>query len=107
MDPKYLNKSISKTSFGPAPFYRVENDNDDSEEDYIYKPVHRPIHWWYRGKELACLTQFEYYALIDIIPISIEEEIMDHIELKDLSLSTSTQNFEEANKKDVGSQTLF
>ena len=44
MDPKYVKKFISKTSFGLASFYRVKNDNNDSDEDYIYKPVHCPVH---------------------------------------------------------------
>ena len=40
VDPKYVNVPISKTSFGPAPFYKIENDDENSEEDYIYIPVH-------------------------------------------------------------------
>jgi len=101
VDPKYLTSSISKTSFGPAPFYKIKNNNYDSEEEYIYKPVHRPTHWWYRGKELSSLTQLEYYALIDIIPISIEKDTIEYSTTKDLNLHSTNQMLE-GTKKQVG-----
>ena len=53
-------------SFGPAPFYRVCH-GDSSVPQFV--PVQYPIHWWFRGKELAMLTQMEYAATIDIKPL--------------------------------------
>ena len=48
--------------FGPAPFYKVSKPGQDSKSI----PVHYPVHWWFRGKELKNLTQMEYAALVDI-----------------------------------------
>ena len=65
--------------FGPALFYTVKcsspSDDDDSTcsdncDGSMKVPLHYPKHWWYRGKQLRQLTQFEYHALVDILPLS-------------------------------------
>ena len=77
-DPDVLPSPDHK-SFGPAPFYKIKRLSDDIEfsddedEDMPESksiPVYYPTHWWYRGEELCNLTQMEYYALVDIVPLS-------------------------------------
>ena len=88
----------SKLNFGHAAFYRVPVDSDDIsilssgsndyEEgtQYISVPVHYPAHWWYRGRHLRALTQFEYYALIDVKPLS-SIEVYDEVDDEESVLS--------------------
>ncbi|CAB9516444.1 helicase PIF1 [Seminavis robusta] len=70
-------------SFGPAPFYTVgDHDPPDNSSDENSTrtsnsthrlPVQYPLHWYFRGNGLKHLTNSEYYALVDIRPISSEK----------------------------------
>ena len=41
---------------------------DNGEVEYV--PVHYPTHWYYRGENFKNLTQYEYYATIEIVQLS-------------------------------------
>ena len=66
-----INKRSGLMNFGPAPVYTSHvptGMGNKTEVEMI--PVHYPTHWWYRGKQLATLTMFEYAALVCILPYS-------------------------------------
>ena len=112
------NNINAPKSFGPAPFYRVkqkvhqaneeqsfphnnneeDNDNEKEEDEEIVRvPVHTPVHWWFRGYALRKLTQFEYYALVDVLPLSCAKE--DPQEEQDEVAEEETQEEEEENNE--------
>ena len=75
------DSTLYNKDFGPAIFYKVStksnetdgtilSDDDEEDNDFQSVPIHYPAHWFYRGKDLCQLTQFEYYALVDILPLS-------------------------------------
>jgi hypothetical protein len=66
-------------SLGPAPFYKVHDENDLTGKKKAI-PVHYPTHYWFRGKQLSKLTAFKYAAMIQIIPQkqTLEEGDTDH-----------------------------
>jgi hypothetical protein len=73
--------AVKHKNFGPAAFYTQKplcSDDDsifsgdsEAEEEAPQKiPVHYPKHFWYHGKELRGLTIVEYFALVDILPLT-------------------------------------
>ena len=76
-----------RQSFGPAALYKTLGDE--------CKPVHYPAHWWYRGIELQNLTQFEYYALVEVkILASIQSSNTDEEEeeVKDYDIGNGAES---------------
>ena len=78
-----LQNSSGDKSFGPAPFWKIkhniqsEDTDDEEKETTVSVPIHYPLHFRLRGKELKMMTQHEYFALIKINPIQKEDEIDD------------------------------
>ncbi len=98
--------SCTKLDFGPAFFYTVKDDDDDeksssevdadttsshADDDSSAAPaprkqkkkkiaVHYPTHWWYRGKELCKLTQYEYHSMVDVLPYSWTDQLNMELE---------------------------
>ena len=83
---KNIAKNRCKNSFGPAKFYPVPQAKDDDDDDHdhdnddndntetsqllVNVPVQFPIHYRLRGKGLANMSRYEYYALVQIKPKS-------------------------------------
>ena len=72
----FLQNSSRNKPFGPAPFWKTQRpsdhkDDSDSKEcnnkdQLVSIPIHYPLHFCLRGKELEQTTHFEHSTLIKI-----------------------------------------
>ena len=66
---RWKKKEATQLPIGPAPFYETMVDGKKAS-----LPVHYPVHWFKRGKDLRNVTAAEYFACFEIKKLPKKKE---------------------------------